>query len=614
MKVALRRLRLPLSYFYVVAAVAACSATIGEDPPKGRTGGGPGGADQGSGGRGGTSGGGGGAGSGATGVGGATTGSGGTGGNGATGGTGSGGGGSGGTGGTGGGKSACTGAVDAGASRLLRITRRQYNNVVEDLLAETSRPADTFIPDEMFGHFAGNATSSVTLLGVEDYLNASEKITKNLATRLASVVPCDPAKGDETCARNFVTKLAARAYARPIAADEIDAFITVYRSLDAAATPAPTFADRISLVVQAVLQSPDFLYQPEKGQGTAAALMPLSGNELARRMSLALWNSVPDETLLNAASSGALSTPADIGAQVTRMMGDAKFLRAVDSFHSQWLGIGDSSAVTKDPIVFPDFTPELAAAAITETREFIRHLFQDGDGRLSTLLSAPFSYLNPGLAKLYGVPYPGTGTEFVKIDLPATQRAGIFTQPSVLAAHAHANQTSPVRRGVFVLTNVLCTQIPPPPPDVDTTPPNPDPNATTRERFAQHTANATCATCHRLMDPLGFGFEGYDATGKFRTIENGKPLDVSGTVTGTDVDGPFNGAIELVQRLQGSAQLKSCVSQLWLEFALQRVPAKEDACSLEQTQNGFSASGYNLRDLISSVMKSDAFRHVRITP
>ena len=611
MKVALRRLRLPLLHVCALAALAACSGTIGEDPPKGRTGSGPGGADQGSGGRGGTTGGSG-AGSGATGVGGAATTGGG--GNGGAGGSGPGGSGGAGAGGTGGGTSACTGAVDAGASRMLRITRRQYNNAVDDLLGDTSRPADTFIPDEMFGHFAGNATSSVTLLGVEDYLNASEKITKNLAARLSSIVPCDPAKGDEACARTFVTKLAARAYARPLATDEIDALMTVYRSLEATATPAPTFADRLSLVIQAVLQSPDFLYQPEKGQGTVAALMPLAPNELSRRMSLALWNSVPDETLLDAASSGALSTPANISTQVTRMMGDPRFLRAVDAFHAQWLGIHDSSAITKDPIVFPEFTPEVAAAAITETREFIRHLFQDGDGRLSTLLSAPFSYLNPALAKLYGVPYPGTGTAFVKVDLPATQRAGILTQPSVLAAHAHANQTSPVRRGVFVLTNVLCTQIPPPPPNVDTTPPNPDPNATTRERFAQHTAAPTCATCHRMMDPIGFGFEGYDATGKFRTTENGKPLDVSGSVTGTDVDGPFSGAIELVQRLQGSAQLKSCVSQLWLEFALQRVPAKEDACSLEQAQNGFSASGYNLRDLISSVIKSDAFRYVRIAP
>jgi hypothetical protein len=497
---------------------------------------------------------------------------------------------------------------------MLRVTRRQYNNAVEDLLAETSRPADTFIPDEMFGHFAGNATSSVTLLGVEDYMTGSEKITNNVATRLASVVPCDPAKGDETCARNFVTKFAARAYARPVPTDEIDALITVYRSLDAAATPAPTFTDRISLVMQAVLQSPDFLYQPEKGQGSAAPLLPLTPHELARRMALALWNSVTDEALLDAATAGALQTPAAIGAQVARMMSDARFLRAVDSFHSQWLGIQDSGAVTKDPVVFPDFTPELAAASIAETREFIRHLFQDGDARLATLLSATFSYVNPGLAKLYGVAYPGTGTGFVRVDLPAGQRAGVLTQPSVLAAHAHANQTSPVRRGVFVLTNMLCTQIPPPPPNVDTTPPNPDPNATTRERFNQHTANPTCASCHRMMDPIGFGFEGYDATGKFRTTENGKPLDVAGSVTGTDIDGPFNGALELTQRLQGSAQLKSCVSQLWLEFGLQRVPVPEDACSLEQAQNGFAASGYNLRDLISSVITSDAFRYVRITP
>jgi hypothetical protein len=497
---------------------------------------------------------------------------------------------------------------------MLRITRRQYNNAVEDLLAETSRPADTFIPDEMFGHFAGNATSSVTLLGVEDYLNASEKITKSAATRLASIVPCDPTKGDETCARNFAAKFAARAYARPLASDEVDALIAVYRSIDAAATPVPTFADRIALLIQAILQSPDFLYQPEKGQGSAAPLLPLAPNELARRMSVALWNSVPDDTLLTAAQSGALATPAQIDAEVTRMMSDAKFQRAVDSFHAQWLGIQDSGAVAKDPLTFPDFTPELAAATIAETREFVRHLFQDGDGRLGTLLSAPFSYLNPGLSKLYGVPYGGKGTEFVRTELPPGQRAGVLTQASVLAAHAHANQTSPVRRGLFVLTEVLCAQISPPPPDVDTTPPNPDPQATTRERFNQHTANIACASCHRRMDPIGFGFEGYDATGKFRTTENGKPLDVSGSIVGTDVDGPFNGALELVQRLQTSEQVRSCVSRLWLEFALQRIPAVEDACSLEQAQKGFAASGYNLRNLIASVIESDAFRHVRTTP
>jgi hypothetical protein len=617
MRLALHRLRLLSLHFYVAAALVACSSTIGENAPSGRTGGGRTGGDKG--GAGGTGAAAGGStGGGATGVGGSTTGAGAAGGpagaGGSGGASGSGGAGAGGSGGTGGGTSACTGAVNAGPSRMLRITRRQYNNAVEDLLAETSRPADTFIPDETFGHFAGNATSSVTLLGVEEYLTASEKITSNAATRLASIVPCDPAKGDETCARNFVTKFAARAYARPLATGEIDALITVYRSLDAAAVPAPTFVDRISLVMQAILQSPDFLYQPEKGQGAAAALLPLTSHELARRMALALWNSVPDETLVNAATSGMLATPDNINAQVARMMGDPKFLRAVDSFHSQWLGIQDSSGIAKDPASFPDFTPELAAATITETREFIRHLFQDGDGRFSTLLSAPFSYVNPGLAKLYGVPYPGTGTAFVRVDLPAAQRAGVLTQASVLAAHAHATQTSPVRRGVFVLHNVLCAQIPPPPPDVDTTPPNPDPNATTRERFNQHTANLACASCHRRMDPIGFGFEGYDATGKFRAIENGKPLDVSGTIVGTDVDGPFNGALELVQRLQASAQVKSCVSQLWLEFALQRVPATEDACSLEQAQTGFAASGYNLRDLIASVIKSDAFRHVRTTP
>jgi hypothetical protein len=191
------------------------------------------------------------------------------------------------------------------------------------------------------------------------------------------------------------------------------------------------------------------------------------------------------------------------------------------------------------------------------------------------------------------------------------ERAGVLTQPGLMALLAYPDQSSPVARGVFVRERMLCQHLPPPPNDVVIEPPDPDPNATTRERFAQHTADAACSGCHSLIDPLGFGFEHYDAIGRFRTDENGLPVDASGSLGGiADASqvGDYEGAVELADKLLASTDFQECVAHQWTTFALGREPGEDDACAMQGIRQSFADSGGDLRELLVSIATSDSFR------
>jgi hypothetical protein len=247
---------------------------------------------------------------------------------------------------------------------------------------------------------------------------------------------------------------------------------------------------------------------------------------------------------------------------------------------------------------------------ILETARFSDHVIRSGDGLLDTLFTAPFSFIDAPLASLYGVTLPQGHDPTQPFQLDPTQRSGILTQAGVLAIHSHANQSSPVRRGKFVRENLFCQPLSPPPPDADTTPPEPDPNASTRERFEQHRADPQCAGCHGLIDPLGFGFENYDGIGNFRATEAGRPIDASGEITATDVDGAFVGAAELATKLATSPQVRACLAQHWFNYALGRTKSDADVCSLNAMTEKFAESN-NIRDLLLALVTTDAFRYGR---
>lgn len=511
--------------------------------------------------------------------------------------------------------SACLGAApDVAAAPWRRITRAQYANAVRDLLSLPQVGVDGLGPDEAAGPFASNLVASVTGLGTEQYMESAEALARAAAGRLAGLVPCDPARGDAACAASFIKSFGRRVYRRPLSTDE-DAR---YRALFAAASAAAGFADGVRQVIQTMLQSPYFLYQVELGATPGAApgtVVALDGYETATRLAFFLWSSVPDDALLDAAAAGALADRQGLDAQVSRMLADDRARATLTSFHAQWLGLQDLAAVTKDVRTYRAWSPDLPAAMLEETAAFVDHVIRRGDGKLATLLSAPLSFASDKLLAVYGAARPSGAAPGDPVALDPAQRAGLLTQAGFLARHAHEAQSSPVARGAIVRRNVLCDDLPDPPPNVNNAPPAPAPGATTRERFAAHQTEPSCAACHKLIDGIGLGFENYDGMGAFRAQESGRAIDAAGEIVeGGDVTGRFAGAVELSHRLAESATVRACASRQWLRFALGRLEQAADACAVAALAAAFDDDGGDVRALLAAIVRSEAFRSLKVKP
>jgi Protein of unknown function (DUF1592)/Protein of unknown function (DUF1588)/Protein of unknown function (DUF1585)/Protein of unknown function (DUF1595)/Protein of unknown function (DUF1587) len=491
-----------------------------------------------------------------------------------------------------------------GATPLRRLTRAHYDHSIRDLLGIDASYASAFSPDEKVGAFHSNAIAPVTELDVESYMEIAETIAAVAVDDLDALLPCAPSEG-AACGDAFIAGIGPRAYRRPLSELELEQLRGVF-----AVGSETDFASGIRLVVQTLLQSPHFLYHVEPTTQDGAPAL-LDGYALASRLSYFLWSSMPDDALLAAADAGELANVEQIQAQAERMLADDKADATITSFHRQWLRLDDFDQLVKDPAVFPEFDDVMRAAMIEETDQFVSHVMRHDDGRLSTLLTADYSFPGEALVELYGIDAAASGEP---ISLDPNERSGLLTQASVLAIHSHGNQTSPVDRGVMVRENLLCQPLPTPPENVNNTPPDPDPELTTRDRFAQHVADPSCAACHKLIDGIGFGFEGYDALGRFRDMENGKPVDASGDITSAPgIEGAFDGVVELSQILSESELVRRCVSKQWFRYAFGRIEDDVDAKQLDVIYEGFAASDFDIRQLILAIVTSDAFRH-RLDP
>jgi hypothetical protein len=345
-------------------------------------------------------------------------------------------------------------------------------------------------------------------------------------------------------------------------------------------------------------------------QEGAGGLVRLDPYELASRLSYFLWRSMPDQTLFDAAASGALDSGEGVRAQAERLLADDRAERAIVGFHMQWLGLRDMVQLEKDPEVFPDFDEDMRTAMQLETERFVDWVLRHGDGSLTSLLTAPYSFPTGPLSALYGVS-ESAGTE--PVDLDPAERGGVLTHAGFLAMHAHTNQTSPVHRGVLVRENLLCQKLPPPPENVDNVAPEPDPSLTTRERFAVHTQDPACAQCHKLIDGIGFGFERYDALGVYRATENDKPIDASGQMVAVEEgDVSFDGALELGALLAQSPTVHQCLVRQWFRYAFGRMEGEHDKQQLEALEETFTISEQNVRELLLAVAVSDAIRFRRV--
>lgn len=487
-----------------------------------------------------------------------------------------------------------------GPTALRKLTNEEYRNSLQDLLGLPAPPTDALQPETWtlgYDNFASAGTVSATIGG--QYAEIAARLAAEAP--LATLAPCASPAKESDCANSFITSFGKRAHRRPLNAEETQAYRRIYDLV----RKTGTFAEGIKLVAEVMLQSPYFLYRSE--YGTSGAKRTLTPYEVASELSYTFLGTMPDAELMAAADNNALATPAQLETQARRLLKSPRARATLRRFVNQWLTVNSITGVQKNLSKFPMFDDKLKSAMLAESAGVVDSVLWEQDGSVKTLLTTPFSFINSALAELYGVPDPGKGDVLVKTTLNAAERSGILTHPAVLAVHSKQDDSFPIARGTFLRVRMLCQALPPPPKNVNLSPPAPDPNLTTRERFARHSADPACAGCHALIDPVGFGLEGYDAIGRFRTTENGRPIDASGVLTDTDVDGPYTGGVELARKLASSALVRQCAAVQAARWVYGRAEIETDKQLAATIDTQLGAEGMNIREMLIALVKSESF-------
>ncbi len=504
----------------------------------------------------------------------------------------------------------CQTGIVAGRAPMRRLTRQEYNNTVADLLGTRLRAANGFAPEQAVDGFLNNGDAVFFEERVaDDYLKAAEALAADAKARGLFDLAC--AATGRSCAADFIQTLGRKAFRRSLQPAEVESYLTLFDQ--GVVAEAGSFQGGLEWVLQRMLQSVNFLYRIEPlpvavAGATAPLPTELSNHSIATRLSYFLWQTLPDDALLDAADQGQLNTAALVEAQTKRMMEDPRFQRTLSGFHRQWVTYGFLD--TKLKPIEPAWDGELTTDLNLEADLFVSELFATG-GTFADLFTAKFSMLTPRLAQFYGVPAP-VGEGHQRVDgLP--NRAGLLTMASFLGTHATPNQSNPVKRGKAVRERLLCQPLAPPPNNVQITIPIVTPGVTTRQRFTEHRANPACAGCHLLIDPVGLGFENYDEFGRYRTMDEGQPVDASGDLTNVTLpEGEpttFNGVEELGAKLSRTAEAPLCMSQQWFRYAMGRGQEPPDSCAVSRMLARTQASNWQLSDVIMSLVTSDVFRH-----
>jgi Protein of unknown function (DUF1592)/Protein of unknown function (DUF1588)/Protein of unknown function (DUF1595)/Protein of unknown function (DUF1585)/Protein of unknown function (DUF1587) len=518
-----------------------------------------------------------------------------------------------------------TDTADAAPTQLVRrLTHSQYDNTVRDLLSDYSRPAERFPPEDYADGFKNQLTSQgMPPLLVETYSTSAEKLALN-AFRIGDInglIPCKPASvNDQKCRDEFVRQFGRRAFRRPLSDDEVQRYAAVF---SAQARASRKFLVGAQVVVEAMLQSPNFLFHVEAGPDGR-----FTDYDVASRLSYLLWNTMPDNALFEAAANGELRTVEGRQQAARRMIQDARARQALDQFFEEWMRFDRVINAVKQRNRFPDFSPDLMAAMVEETRTLLHHLVWN-DRNFMEALTADYSFLSAELASLYKLPAPPGQFEMVKF--PAdSPRAGLLGQGAFLVSTAGPQDTSPTARGIFIRERLLCQHVPPPPPGVLTTLPEPladVPPKTRRQLMNEHVTNPTCASCHRLMDPIGFGFENFDAIGRWRDEETvlvpskdpgtrgarpprptpvNLPVVADGEIVGL-TNSAFSDPKRIGQILAESPVCQECIVRQLFRYAYGRLETAADENTIDQIFARFKESGFRFKQLMIAIVESPEF-------
>jgi hypothetical protein len=492
---------------------------------------------------------------------------------------------------------------------LRRLTQAELNRTLRALFPVVELPFVELNDGDGKGFEGDVARQTPSDLVIEQVRAGAIAVSAAVAARPELLLPRAPVdEADEVAVgRELVAQLGPRALRRPLEPGEAERYGALFEEM----RNEHGFAVAVQLVLQAFLQSPSFLYRLELGaDGAVGPTVPLGSFEMASRLSYLLWSSMPDEALFAAAAAGRLSTPDELEAQARRMLADERAKDAILSFHRQWLDFDKILTVHKDTETHPSWSEALRASMRQEADAFIEEVFFGGDATLRSLLTARTTRVDASLAALYGIAAPAA--DWSLVELPGAQRAGVLTQAAFLAGRSHAVNPSPVLRGVFVLERLMCEAIPPPSSEINTTPPEAgdEPGPTTnRQRYAQHTFDPVCQGCHAGIDGIGMGLESYDAIGAFRTLDQGLPVDDSGSLEATSVGGTFAGGPGLAALLADSEIVQACAARHWLAYAHGRSEDPADEPQLEEVNAAFGAAGGDVRELLVAIVRSPAFRN-----
>jgi hypothetical protein len=493
----------------------------------------------------------------------------------------------------------------AGMTAPLRaLTPVQYRNSVQELFGGKVTPSSQYPKASgvaVTGYSTDLALNAMSAGFAEGVSNAADEAALQIIANVADVLPCAATSPDAACAGEFIETYAGRAFRRPLADTERSALLDQFAE---AYGQHASFPAAIAELAATILQHPEFIYLPEIGK-LEDGRRQLDDYEIGTRLSYLFWDAPPDAEILRAAAAGELTNAEGVKAQTERLIADPKFDQVIKRFTAEWLHFGGIVVAGKDPELYPELDETLANSMEEELDRFVIDAVRKGKGGFQALVSGRDTYVNAPLAELYGADAPGaTDTDWVKVTLPA-ERAGVLTRAAVLAGFAGPTEASHIRRGAFVLKGMLCTPMGNPPADAEASQPAYPEGASRRERSEILQETAPCSGCHTQIDPVGLGFDDFDAIGRKLAEET----DVSGRIT---IDGEvqdFNGAGELAGMLVESQQAQDCVARQWFRYSFGRNEESGDSCTHAALSEELGQTDGDLASMFASVALSDGFRY-----
>jgi hypothetical protein len=486
--------------------------------------------------------------------------------------------------------------------RVRRLTNAEIDASVQTLLGTKQSFAVALVAQNLRdirqktyapnAGFTRNADAVIDSLTAAQFQVVADSIAAEaVSARLATIAPCSDSNQDN-CAIAFIKTFGASLFRGPVSAEAVAGLTAVYHT----GMMGQDYAAGIQLALSTMIQSADFLYLTELGDGEISSnQVALTSHEVASQLSYLVTGGPPDPMLLSAAGANELQDPTNVATHAQRLLGTDSAKKQLATFVQQWVGI-DSP------------TGSLQASMVNETTGFIIDVFAQGDGSLGSMLTSTYSFVDAPLASLYGLPAPsGSGMSRVELN---NGRRGILNQASFLSTYAHADASAPIRRGHVLRTFFLCQDIPPPDPSIkaDTSVPTPTTSQTTRQAADARTRNGPCGACHSLMNPMGYAFEHFDGAGAYRSTDNGQVVDDSGALTATDsIDGPFANGDELLQKLATSNEVAQCYARNFFRFASAQSSDATEATFLNFMRQQSTASLSNAQQLLIAFVKTDLF-------